>query len=101
MNGSLECLTGATQVIRKSQKRDLARFIEKRCAWEYREAHRRFRKDLPHLITKCKMIKRGIFACIQGDGDTCRRVSLVCKTHKKRVRKGGEGTSNPVRIITL
>lgn len=88
MKANLQCLPGPTQTLMAKQKRDLAQFIQKRCAWEYRVAHQKFKKNIRRLVTACEMIKRGIIACVEGDEDTCRRVSMVCKAHR---RKGGKG----------
>ena len=52
-NGSLACMPGPTQALKKKQKYTLAKFVAKRCAWEYREAHRRYGKNLNRLIVKC------------------------------------------------
>jgi hypothetical protein len=96
MRGTLACLPGPTQKLIQKQKRDLAKFIEKRCAWEYKIAHKTHKKNINRLVTVCTMIQRGIIACIEGDVTTCKRVSLVCKAHK-----GREGGSIRVGIICM
>ena len=80
---ALECFPGPTQVLKKQQLKALSKFVEKRCSWEYREAHRRYGKQINLLISKCAMM--GIIANVEGDGETCRRVSLVCKAHSRRL----------------
>jgi len=84
MKSKWESLPGPTVKLITKQKRDLAKFVEKRCAYEYKVAHHKYKKNMNRLVTVCSMIKRGILACIEGDTDTCRRVSLICKAHKRK-----------------
>lgn len=81
---SLQCIPGRTQAIRFARKKAFAKLIQKRSAWEFKEAHRRFGHDIDILVAKCNGLVEGIFACIEGDVQTCKRLSLVCKIHKKK-----------------
>ena len=77
-------LGGTTILIRNQNKRMVASFIEKRCSWEFRKAHAKCRGDIDRLKKMCANIQRGIIACVTGETDICRRLSLVCAAHRKK-----------------
>ena len=82
MKCHLECSPGPTEKLCTKQKRNLAKFIEKPVAWEFHTAHQMYGRNINHLISVCESLKGGTLACIQGDGVTCTRVSLVCEAHE-------------------
>jgi hypothetical protein len=77
-------LAGTTIKDRTQNKRMLAAFIEKRCSWEFQRAYKKSKGDVEKTKILCTNIQRGVFACISGDTNTCRRLSLVCAAHKKK-----------------
>ena len=62
----------------------LANFIERRCAMEFRAAHRKHGDNLEKLMDTCKLVKIGVLGCIQGHSDICRQASLVCGVHRRK-----------------
>lgn len=79
----LKSVQGATKAATNKNRRDLASFAQKRCAWEFKEAHKKCGNDVTKLVELCDKLKRGVISCIKGDGDACRRISLVCKAHRR------------------
>ena len=62
----------------------LAHFIERRCSWEFRAIHKKYRFNLEQRVTAGSLAKIGILGCIQGHTDICREASLVCGAHRKK-----------------
>ncbi len=77
-----------TSQMRAKNKSQLANFIERRCAWEFRALHKKYgQSQVDTMIQKGKLLKIGIMGCIQGFVDVCRESSLVCGTHRKKTEK--------------
>ena len=81
---SIRCLGGAgkTRQERERNKRTLGYFVQRRCAMEFRAAHKRCGGHVEKLKTTCQLAKLGILGCIQGHADVCRKGSLVCGAHR-------------------
>ena len=96
---SKRCLGGdrTTAQQRQRSKITLAKFVERRCAMEFRAAWRKWRKcggrDSKQLEKMCSLAKLGILGCIQGHPDICRQTSKVCVAHRHNRRKSGEQVS--------
>ncbi len=72
---------------RAKNKSQIANFVERRCAWEFRALHKKFGNNLDAMIKKGQLLKIGIIGCIQGYTDVCRKSSLVCGAHRKKTAR--------------
>lgn len=68
-------------------KSQLANFVERRCAWEFRALHRKYGKKIDVMVEKAKLAQIGILGCIQGYTEVCRESSLVCGAHRKKTER--------------
>ena len=79
---SKTCITGTNAYIRAKNQARLANFVERRCSWEFRAIHKKYKGDLDQMIEAGRLAKIGVLGCIQGHTDICRQASLVCKAHR-------------------
>ena len=74
-------IQGRTKKERDDKQKKIAFFLQKRCSREFQAAYMKFGKNTDLMVRKCEQLVDGIIACIAGDGNTCGKITLMCK-HK-------------------